>query len=87
VFLTSFVDDAWKDEHIATWVSYSGTMGGVQESLAIQLASGSIFPIPTMSSSQALTTYRCAFRRWAPHCMACVARLTLLLYDIGRGHP
>eukprot|EP01047_Picozoa_sp_COSAG01_P043898 COSAG01_NODE_3926_length_5528_cov_26.315344_4_plen_254_part_00 len=59
VFLNTFVTTAWKDEHIASWISYSGTFGGVQQSLAIQLGTASIFtPVPYMTSSTTLATYR-----------------------------
>lgn len=57
-FLAHYVDEAWKDQHIKGWVSYSGTLGGVVESLGIQLGSGSSFLIPTMSSSMATLVYR-----------------------------
>ena len=59
VFLNTYVDRDWKDEHIASWISYSGTFGGVQQSLAIQLGTASIFtPVPYMTSSTTLATYR-----------------------------
>ena len=57
-FLTTYVEQDWKDKYIANWVSYSGTLGGVVESLGIQLGTGSGFAIPTMSSSTELATYR-----------------------------
>ena len=57
-FLSTYVDEAWKETNIAGWLSYSGTLGGVQQSMAIQVGTGSIFPIPTMTSYTGLNTYR-----------------------------
>lgn len=45
VFLNRYVTSAWKDANIANWVSYSGTFGGVQESLYQQLTYNGAYTI------------------------------------------
>jgi pimeloyl-ACP methyl ester carboxylesterase len=61
IFLSTYVDAAWRDENIASLVSLSGTFGGVQEALAQQISGASLFGLPTMSSGTALQL----FRSWA----------------------
>ena len=58
VFLNKYVDAAWKDANIANWVSFSGTFGGVQESLLQQLTYNGAFTVPSMDNKTALDMMR-----------------------------